>query len=286
MPTFTAPDGTTLAFHVVGEGEPLLCLPGGPMRASAYLGDLGGLSKQRQLVMLDLRGTGDSGIPVDPATYRCDRQVLDVEALRRHLGLDRVDVLAHSAAGDLALLHAARYPERIRTLSLITARARALGVDFTVEHRLEAAALRTAEPWFGSARDAFEAVWAGTATDADFDAATPFFYGRWDAAAQAHAASEVAQCNEEAAEIYASSGAFEPAATRAAIAALRAPVLVLAGELDGGPLPRIAAAAAQLFPQAELTVQPGSGHYPWLDDPEHFTRTVGTFLRQSVADES
>ncbi|MFE0376912.1 alpha/beta fold hydrolase [Streptomyces inhibens] len=286
MPTFTAPDGTTLAFHVVGEGEPLLCLPGGPMRASAYLGDLGGLSKQRQLVMLDLRGTGGSGIPVDPATYRCDRQVLDVEALRRHLGLDRVDVLAHSAAGDLALLYAARYPERIRTLSLITARARALGVDFTVEHRLEAAALRTAEPWFGSARDAFDAVWAGTATDADFDAATPFFYGRWDAAAQAHAASEVAQCNEEAAEIYASSGAFEPAATRAAIAALRAPVLVLAGELDGGPRPRIAAAAAQLFPQAELTVQPGGGHYPWLDDPGHFTRTVGTFLRQSVADES
>ncbi|UKY48332.1 alpha/beta fold hydrolase [Streptomyces inhibens] len=286
MPTFTAPDGTALAFHVMGEGEPLFCLPGGPMRASAYLGDLGGLSKQRQLVMLDLRGTGDSGIPVDPATYRCDRQVLDVEALRRHLGLDRVDVLAHSAAGDLALLYAARYPERIRTLSLITARARALGVDFTVEHRLEAAALRTAEPWFGSARDAFEAIWAGTATDAEFDAATPFFYGRWDAAAQAHAALEVEQCNEEAAEIYASSGAFEPAATRAAIAALRAPVLVLAGELDGGPRPRIAAAAAQLFPQAELTVQPGSGHYPWLDDPEHFTRTVDTFLRQSVADES
>ncbi|MGP8303887.1 alpha/beta fold hydrolase [Streptomyces inhibens] len=286
MPTFTAPDGTTLAFHIVGEGEPLLCLPGGPMRASAYLGDLGGLSKQRQLVMLDLRGTGDSGIPIDPATYRCDRQVLDVEALRHHLGLDRVDVLAHSAAGDLALLYAARYPARIRTLTLITARARALGVDFTVEHRLEAAALRTAEPWFGSARDAFEAIWAGTATDAEFDAATPFFYGRWDAAAQAHAALEVAQCNEEAAEIYASSGAFEPAATRAAIAALRAPVLVLAGELDGGPRPRIAAAAAQLFPQAELTVQPGGGHYPWLDDPEHFTRTVGTFLRRSVADES
>jgi hypothetical protein len=43
------------------------------MRASTYLGDLGGLSRQRQLVMLDLRGTGDSGTPVDAATYRCDR---------------------------------------------------------------------------------------------------------------------------------------------------------------------------------------------------------------------
>ncbi|MFB7753268.1 alpha/beta hydrolase, partial [Streptomyces sp. NPDC056121] len=69
MPAFTAPDGTRLAYHVAGEGEPLICLPGGPMRASAYLGDLGGLSKRRRLVLLDLRGTGDSEVPADPSTY-------------------------------------------------------------------------------------------------------------------------------------------------------------------------------------------------------------------------
>ncbi|WP_433859806.1 alpha/beta fold hydrolase [Streptomyces kronopolitis] len=69
------------------------------------------------------------------AGYRCDRQVADVEALRHHLGLDRVDALAHSAAGDLALLHAARHPARTRTLTLVTARARALGIDYTHEHR-------------------------------------------------------------------------------------------------------------------------------------------------------
>lgn len=237
MPAFTALDGTELAYHVVGEGEPLLCLPGGPMRASAYLGDLGGLSKHRRLVMLDLRGTGDSGVPVDPADYRCDRQVADVEALREHLGLECVDLLTHSAGGDLALLYAARYPQRIRTLTLITARARALGVDFTEEHRREAAALRTAEPWFGAAVEAYEKVWAGVASDDDWDAVAPFFYGRWDATAQAHAATEVTQSNDEAAEVYASSGAFEPDVTRAALAAWEARVLVLAGELDSGPLP-------------------------------------------------
>ncbi|MGW2410346.1 alpha/beta fold hydrolase [Streptomyces sp. NPDC001739] len=283
--TFTAPDGTELSYHLLGEGEPLLCLPGGPMRASAYLGDLGGLSAHRQLVLLDLRGTGDSAVPADPAGYRCDRQADDVEALRRHLGLARADLLAHSAAGDLALGYAARYPERIRALVLSNARGRALGVDFTTEHRLEAAALRKAEPWYGSARGAFEAVWAGTATDEQWDAAMPFFYGRWDAAAQAHAAAEVAQTNDEAAEHYAPAGAFEPAATRAALAALRAPVLFLAGELDGGPLPRIAATIAGLLPTAELTVQPGAGHYPWLDDPAFFVRTVEAFLaRANVVD--
>jgi hypothetical protein len=45
-PAFRAFDGTELAYHVRGDGDgaPLICLPGGPMRASAYLGDLGGLS--------------------------------------------------------------------------------------------------------------------------------------------------------------------------------------------------------------------------------------------------
>ncbi|MFG2827092.1 alpha/beta fold hydrolase [Streptomyces sp. NPDC048434] len=278
MPAFTAPDGTELAYHNVGEGEPLLCLPGGPMRASAYLGELGGLSRHRRLVMLDLRGTGDSGVPVDPATYRCDRQVADVEAFREHLGLERVDVLTHSAGGDLALLYAVRYPQRIRTLTLITARARALGVDFTEEHRREAAALRAAEPWFGAAIEAYEKVWAGSATEDDWDAIAPFFYGRWDATAQAHAATDVAQSNDEAGEIYASSGAFDPAAARAALAVLDARVLVLAGERDSGPLPRVAAGIAELFPDAELAVQPGGGHFPWLDDPHRFSRTVARFL--------
>lgn len=279
MPTFSAPDGTELAYHLVGDGEPLLVLPGGPMRASAYLGDLGGLSRHRGLVLLDLRGTGDSAVPADPATYRCDRQVEDVEAFRVHLGLERADILAHSAAGDLALLHAARHPARINSLTLVTGRGRALGVDFTVEHRREAAALRVSEPWFEDAHRSFEAVWAGTATDADWDAVDPFFYGRWDAAARAHAATNVAQTNEEAAEIYASAGAFDPPVARAALATLDARVLLLAGEWDSGPLPRVAAEIAELIPGAELVVQPGAGHFPWLDDPLAFSSTVAAFLK-------
>jgi hypothetical protein len=34
MPAFSADDGTVLAYHVLGDGEPLLCVPGGPMRVS------------------------------------------------------------------------------------------------------------------------------------------------------------------------------------------------------------------------------------------------------------
>lgn len=97
MPTFTAPDGTRLAYRVEGSGDPVVCVPGGPV-GSAYLGDLGGLSAHRRLIALDLRGTGGSAVPEDTSSYRCDRLVEDIEALRGHLGAARIDLLAHSVA--------------------------------------------------------------------------------------------------------------------------------------------------------------------------------------------
>ncbi|GKQ33886.1 alpha/beta fold hydrolase [Streptomyces sp. A012304] len=276
MPTFTAPDGTRLAYHLRGEGAPLVVLPGGPMRASAYLGDLGGLSAHRRLVLLDLRGTGDSEVPADPATYRCDRLVDDVEALRDHLGLESMDLLAHSAGGSLALRYAARHPRRVARLALITATPWALGMPATPEDRLAAARLRADEPWFADAFPAFEAWLAGKS---DFDPAfAPFFHGRWDEAARAHAAADDEQSNDEAAEVYGSDGAYDPPATRAALAGLSAEVLVLAGELDGGPRPGLARRTADVFRHAQLAVQPGAGHYPWLDDPEWFVRRTVAFL--------
>lgn len=282
MSTFAAPDGTRLSYHVRGEGAPLLVVPGGAMRASEYLGDLGGLTAHRQLVLLDLRGTGGSEVPADRTSYRCDRQVGDVEALRAHLGLERVDLLGHSAGGSLAVLYAARHPERIRTLSLITPNLRALGIHFTEDHRREAAAAFTGRPWYPEAKAALEVIFSGTATDEDWDTATPFFYGRWDAAAQAHAAAGPGQSNEEAGRAYAAPEAFDPPAAKEALAALSAPVLVLAGEYDGGPRPHVAATAAAFFPHGRSVVQPGAGHYPWLDDPQWFVRTVADFAGGSA----
>ncbi|MGW3031718.1 alpha/beta fold hydrolase [Streptomyces sp. NPDC001178] len=279
MPTFTAADGTKLAYHLRGEGEPLVVLPGGPMQASSYLGDLGGLAAHRRLVLLDLRGTGDSAVPTDPATYRCDRLVDDVEALRAHLGLEQMDLLAHSAGGSLAMLYAARYPERVARLVLVTCTPWALGRRPSAEDRLAAARLRSGEPWFEDLFPAFEAWLSGKA---DFDPAfAPFFYGRWDDAAAEHDAR--AEFNDEAADVYGSDGAYDPPATSAALARVAAPVLVLAGGLDGGPSPELARTVADVFPNAEFTVQPGAGHYPWVDDLEWFARRVAGFLDRDAA---
>jgi pimeloyl-ACP methyl ester carboxylesterase len=92
MARFASYDGTQIGYHVLGAGPPLVCLPGGPGRASDYLGDLGGLSRSRQLITPDTRGTGESADASDPLSYRCDRLVGDVEALRARLGLDRMDL--------------------------------------------------------------------------------------------------------------------------------------------------------------------------------------------------
>lgn len=278
MPTFSAGDGTELAYRLSGSGEPLICLPGGPMMASEYLGDLGGLDAHRQLVLLDLRGTGASAEPEDTASYRCDQQVDDVEALREHLGLERIDLLGHSAGASLAIGYAVRYPGRVGKLVLVTPSTRSVGIEVPGEVRREILDLRTGEPWFATASAAYDSIAAGTGTGEDWAAVAPMAYGRWDAAAEAHQSAEDGRRNGVGARIFNSDGAFDPEVTRAALAILEAPVLLTAGEIDWITSPGAAAEFAELFPNAELFVQVGVSHHPWLDDPATFVPAVAKFL--------
>ncbi|MEU9033139.1 alpha/beta hydrolase [Streptomyces sp. NPDC048383] len=276
MPTFTAPDGTQLAYSVTGTGDPVVCVPGGPTD-SVYLGDLGGLSTHRQLIVLDLRGTGRSAIPQDTSSYRCDRQVDDVEALREHLGLPRIDLLGHSAGTNIATQYVARHPERVSKLALIGPSTRAVGIAITGETRHELAQLRKTEPWFPAAFAALGAIAEGTGSD--WEAVAPFFWGRWDATAQKHHAASQPS-NQEAVALFAAEGAFSPKSTRAALASCKAPVLLLTGEFDLNSPPVSAAEFAEAFPDATLVVQPEAGHYPWLDNAGWFVATTAAFLRR------
>jgi pimeloyl-ACP methyl ester carboxylesterase len=106
----------------------------------------------------------------------------------------------------------------------------------------------------------------------------PFFYGRWDDAARAHAEVGVSERSRPVRDGFATAGAFHPAATCEAAGRLAALVLVYAGELDASPTPATAAAAAALYPDATVTVQPGAAHFPWLDDPAFFTTAIASFL--------
>jgi pimeloyl-ACP methyl ester carboxylesterase len=104
------------------------------------------------------RGTGRSAIPADAGSYRCDRLVDDVESLRKRLGLDRMDVLAHSAGANLAARYVERHPERVGRLALIAPSVMAVGIEIPGDVRRESALLRRDEPWFSEAWAALEAI--------------------------------------------------------------------------------------------------------------------------------
>lgn len=278
MAHFTSYDGAKLAYHRAGSGPPLVCLPGGPGQLPGYLGDLGGLGRSRELILPDTRGTGDSEVAADPAAYRCDRIARDVEALRAELGLERMDLLGHSAGGNVALRYAAAHPERIGHLILLTPGVRALGLTFTDEEQHAAMRRRSAEPWFEAAWAAAEAADQGDVPAETVLGYQPFYYGRWDDAARAHARAGLGDQAAPVRAAFYAEGAFDPPGTRAALATLTAPVLVYAGELDAGAPPELLAQAAGLFPGWELTVQPGAGHFPWLDDPAGLSAALTAFL--------
>jgi proline iminopeptidase len=249
------------------------------MRASSYLGDLGGLSAHRQLILLDLRGTGQSAIPADHSSYRCDRLVDDISRLQDHLRLDHMDVLAHSAGANLALQYAALHPQQVNKLVLVGPSTRAVGFEISSEMRREIIMLRQGEPWGAEALAAFDRIQAGTGTDDDGAAIGPLWYAQWDDTAKADDEASDEQVNREAAKAFGSEGAFDPEATRSALATVSLPVLVLIGELDVNTPPRVASEVAALFSQGKIVVGPGVGHaLPWLDDRDWFISTVVEFL--------
>lgn len=256
MPAGTAPQPSA----------PVVVLPGGPLQLSRYLGNLGGLDARHELVVLEL------------PHRRVDQIVPDVEALRERLGRETIDVIAHSAGSNLGVLYAAAYPDRIGKLALITPSLRAVGVRPTPDEQAAIYGQRAHQPWYAAARAAMEACDAGTESPEQRQLAWALVYGRWDAAAQAHAAAEAEEATPGAQAVYYADGALDPEATRSALAKVTADVLIIVGAADPITPARLGPELAALFPSAEVVVQPGAGHFPWLDDAAWFTETVSSFL--------
>ncbi|NGM12384.1 alpha/beta fold hydrolase [Verrucosispora sioxanthis] len=277
MRRFRSWDGTELAYRLVGSGPPLVCIPGGPGQAVEYLGELGGLSDHRTLVLLDNRGTGASSVPEDPETYRVDRLVQDVEALRDHLQLDRFDLFGHSASGGICLGYAVEYPHRLDHVVLVAPSLRVVGIpsDRGVD---EVLARRVHEPWYAEAVAALHAVAASPQELERYRwLSTPLLYGRWNAAAHAQARAEPAQFAQPATDGFYANFEPDPAIPKR-LAALEVPVLLVAGEYDIWPTCRAVRELAAGIPHAEVAELPRIGHFPWVDDPSMFAATVEGFL--------
>ncbi len=143
----------------------------------------------------------------------------------------------------------------------------------TADRRREVLEQRRDEPWYPEVKGAFEAIQTGEG--ADWAALSTMSYARWDAESQAQQAFEDSLANYEVLGIFNAPEAFDPPATRAALAKLEAPVLIIAGALDWGTDVIAAEEFAGVFPNSQLAVLPGASHHPWLDDPEGFVTAVG-----------
>ena len=107
-------------YEVVGEGEPIIVVHGGPGLDHEYLQPgLDALAIRSTLIYYDQRGTGRSAAALDSTAINLDAFIEDIDALRQALGYERVSVLAHSWGALLGIEYAARHPEAIRGLILM-----------------------------------------------------------------------------------------------------------------------------------------------------------------------
>jgi len=172
------PDGTRIELAVAvvpaiaakAKPDPLFLLAGGPGQGAreAFVGMLGafsGIRRERDLVLVDQRGTGDSNgmqcdfpadalemedspealrdmaascletLPGDPRFYTTSVAVRDLDAVRAALGYDRVNLYGGSYGTRVAQHYARRHPERTRTVILdgVVNPALALGATLALD---------------------------------------------------------------------------------------------------------------------------------------------------------
>jgi proline iminopeptidase len=116
---FVDANGVLLYYRLLGTGQPLLILHGGPGASHEYfLPYLLPLARKHRLVFIDERGSGRSEKLEDPKAYTIEAMVEDVEAVRIGLALGRIDLLGHSYGGALAQAYALAYQQHLDHLIL------------------------------------------------------------------------------------------------------------------------------------------------------------------------
>lgn len=116
---FVDAHGVMIYYMMLGKGEPLMILHGGPGASHDYfLPYLLPLARRHRLVFIDERGSGRSQKLEDPSGYTVDAMVEDAEAVRVALHLGQMDLLGHSCGGVLAEAYALKYQQHLRHLVL------------------------------------------------------------------------------------------------------------------------------------------------------------------------
>lgn len=258
-------NGVRLDYDVTGTGPPLLFVHGMCGRGSVWAGQVERLCDEFTCVTYDRRGHGSSSDGEEAHTVPLHAD--DVAALVQALGLPRVLCVGSSGGARVGLGVVLRHADLLAGAVLSEPPVFALdperGMQMlgrvvpAVQPRLDAGDLRGA-------------------VDAFFETICPGLWRRLDDAGK---------------EPYRASGAMLVAdlgqppfpVTRDDLAAVRLPVLAIAG-LDSDPFlqstPRVLAAS---IPAAELVELPDCGHVTYAEQPDAFADAVRSFARAVFA---
>jgi 3-oxoadipate enol-lactonase len=253
--------GVNLAVEVRGEGPAVLFVHGYPLDHSIWRDQIDGLDGYRRIAP-DLRGMGQSDAP--DLGYGMPIYAADLAALLDTLGVDDVVLCGLSMGGYVAFEFLRTCRQRVRGLILMSTRPEADTADAR------------------RARDAAAALARERGSSAVAESMLPKVLSPDTITGQPHVADRLRELMAGT-PVPGIVGALAAMRDRAGSESLLPtlaglPTLVLAGEADGIVPPDEARAMAQLIPGARLTVIPGAGHLPPVEQPAATTAALREFL--------
>ena len=263
--------GTPIFYREHGRGLPCLVMHGGLGLDHTYLSALDALDDMLHLVYYDHRGNGRSGRPpLDTITF--EQLCADADALRAHLGFERVAVLGHSGGGFIALEFALRYPQRLSHLLLVTTAPR---LEFGSPAMLARMERKGMTPAMRAVVE--KPLEDDTALEHFFRTMAPLYYHTYDAAV----------VERQIRDIIFDAGAFNRGLALAAgwkatlrLGEIRAPTLIIAGGDDVIYPPADAEVLHRGIAGSELVVFERSGHHPYVEEPEAFVNALRGWIRR------
>ena len=115
MPYFYS-NGHKLHYKEKGTGDLLLILPGNTASSANHCDDIEYFGKYFQTVALDFWGTGKSDRLRDWTREWWSEAAEDTANLIKHLGSESAHIIGCSGGTAVAMLLAAKYPEKVRSI--------------------------------------------------------------------------------------------------------------------------------------------------------------------------
>jgi proline iminopeptidase len=266
----------SIYYEILGNapGTPLVVANGGPGFDHSYLhlsDAWDTLAKTRKVVLYDQRGVGRSSriAPGQSCTLR--DQIEDLDALRAHIGEERIDLLGHSWGGYLVMAYAARYPQHIRRLLIVDSAAPKWGDTVFLFKNVfpEGVEREDADEFASQLGD------KAAAARSLREYFSMLFYSpeKRDAAlAKMEEGSEVPEVNETI------NKDLERFDLNPELPKYRFPTMVMTGRFDINVAPVVAYKIHKAIAGSQFVVFDRSGHMPFYEEPEKFVQTVEGFL--------